>query len=136
MKIEYRVLVCGGRNYGWSENSNRQKVMDKNKIMELVNTLNKIKDSIETLNMTMVVIQGEAKGADEWAKKWANANGVSTIDFTPDWDTHGKKAGFIRNSDMLKQGKPNLVVAFSGGNGTKMMCEIAEKANVSVKRMW
>jgi hypothetical protein len=134
MKKEFKVLVCGGREFGWAENANRQRVMNQEEVKHLSDTLDQIKVSIETLEMTMVVIQGEAKGADSWGKKWAIVNDVPTLDFTPDWDTYGKKAGFIRNSAMLKEGNPDLVVAFRGGKGTDMMREISEKANVAVKK--
>jgi hypothetical protein len=36
-----------------------------------------------------------------------------------EWDELGKKAGPLRNQRMLDEGKPDLVVAFPGGGGTK-----------------
>jgi len=134
MQLDFKVLVCGGREYGWSTNSNRQKMPNVQEVDYLVMKLNTLKSAVDELGRNLVIIQGEARGADTLAKKWAELNGVETLDFHADWDTHGKKAGFIRNSDMLKEGKPDLVIAFKGGSGTKMMCEIAEKANVPVKR--
>jgi len=38
-----------------------------------------------------------------------------------EWDELGKKAGPLRNQRMLDEGKPDLVVAFPGGGGTKDM---------------
>jgi hypothetical protein len=42
------------------------------------------------------------------------------------------KAGPLRNYQMLEEGKPDLVVAFPGGGGTKDMVRRAVKAGVSV----
>ena len=44
----------------------------------------------------------------------------------------GKRAGPLRNQRMLDEGKPDLVVAFPGGGGTKDMVRRAVKAGVSV----
>ena len=49
-----------------------------------------------------------------------------------EWDELGKKAGPLRNQRMLEEGKPELVVAFPGGGGTKDMVRRAVKAGVSV----
>lgn len=38
----------------------------------------------------------------------------------------------MRNRDMLLEGKPDLIVAFPGGNGTKHMVTIAAKAGKDV----
>ncbi|MCH9665459.1 MAG: DUF2493 domain-containing protein [Gammaproteobacteria bacterium] len=47
-------------------------------------------------------------------------------------DWYNVKAGFNRNGLMLKNGKPDLVVAFEGGNGTADMMRIARSAGVKV----
>ena len=49
-----------------------------------------------------------------------------------EWDELGKKAGPLRNQRMLDEGKPNLVVAFPGGGGTKDMVRRAVKARVPI----
>jgi hypothetical protein len=41
-------------------------------------------------------------------------------------------AGGIRNQRMLDEEKPNLVVAFPGGNGTADMCRRANSAGLEV----
>src|SRR5262249_16770583 len=45
-----------------------------------------------------------------------------------EWDELGKKAGPLRNQRMLDEGKPDLVVAFPGGGGTKDMVRRAVQA--------
>lgn len=44
---------------------------------------------------------GDAKGADTIAREWAEYNDVPYRLHIADWDTHGKRAGYLRNQDML-----------------------------------
>ena len=53
-----------------------------------------------------------------------------------DWKKYGKKAGPLRNQQMLEEGKPDLVVAFPGGNGTADMVRRAKKANIEGDGDW
>lgn len=133
MKYDFKVIVCGGRDYGWKFNSNRQKIINKEEVEYLAKKLDILKFAVEELGRNLVIIQGEAQGADTWSKKWAEMNNIQTIDFPANWDEYGKKAGFIRNKQMLDEGKPDLVIAFKGGKGTAMMIDIAKKADVPVK---
>src|SRR5215475_12388663 len=49
-----------------------------------------------------------------------------------DWGQFGSGAGPIRNSKMLAEGKPEMVLAFPGGRGTANMVKQARSAGVSV----
>jgi hypothetical protein len=124
---ELRVLVCGGRNY-----SNIPKIYEILDILYEVSQQSK-NDSINLSENKIVLIQGGAKGADRIASMWAKDRNVEQEEYEADWTTYGKSAGFIRNSLMLKVGKPDMVIAFSGGVGTKMMIDIAKKAGVPVE---
>jgi hypothetical protein len=133
--LVFRVLVCGGRNYGWKTLSNGRKVPNQ----EEINTLNKKLDTLllacKELGRDLIVIHGAASGADSLAGEWAKSRQLIIEEYPADWNKHGKSAGYIRNALMLEKGAPDLVVAFPGGNGTKNMVEISEKANVPVKRI-
>lgn len=72
-----------------------------------------------------LIVPGGARGADSLCGTWATANGIPTQVFHPDWDTYGKRAGFLRNAEMLDTSKPDFVVAFPGGNGTANMVRYA-----------
>ena len=50
-----------------------------------------------------VVIHGGALGADKMAGEAAARHGHLVRAFFADWDTHGKKAGIIRNLAMLDE---------------------------------
>ncbi len=60
------------------------------------------------------VVSGGARGADTLAARWATERGVPLTELKPDWDKHGKAAGFLRNKDIVEAA--DMVLAF-WGNG-------------------
>lgn len=109
-----RVLVCGGRNYE-----------DGDKLSAVLNKLN-AEVGIDLL------IEGGARGADYLAHVWATMSDVPTERYEADWAAFGLFAGPMRNKVMLEEGKPDLVIAFPGGSGTRDMVRKARKAGVDV----
>ncbi len=119
-----RVLVCGGRAY-----SNEAKVFE---------TLN----IVHADRAITCIIHGDAGyideddtvfGADKLAGVWADRHwGVTTEVYPAQWDKYGRRAGYLRNREMLVVGKPDLVVAFPGKAGTAMMIRLAKEADISV----
>lgn len=77
------------------------------------------------------VIQGGAHGADKLAGQWASENWLDMQVVPADWDTHGKAAGFIRNTQMADL-NPDVVIAFPGGKGTEHMINIARERRIPV----
>lgn len=108
-----RVLVCGGRDF-------------KDRV-GLFATLDEVNAAAISC-----IIEGGARGADTFARQWAKERNVAFVEFRADWAKHGKLAGFVRNSQMLEMGKPDLVVAFPGGRGTANMVMKAKRAGVRV----
>jgi YspA, cpYpsA-related SLOG family len=82
------------------------------------------------------IIAGGAWGADYIASEWAREQPGVTLELHPaNWGEHGKAAGPIRNQQMLDEGKPNMVLAFSDHpttKGTADMIKRAKKAGVVV----
>lgn len=76
-----------------------------------------------------LVIHGGARGADSLCEHVAHELGIPTLCFKPDWDLHGKKAGVLRNQEMVDY-KPDLLLAFPGGVGTADMKRRCAKANI------
>ena len=109
-----RVLVCGGRNY--SDHARVRAVLSK----------------LHDANGIEVLIEGGANGADRLARQWADAFGVSVETYEADWENQGSFAGPARNTRMLNEGQPDLVVAFPGGRGTADMVRKACRAGVEV----
>lgn len=113
-----RLAVTGGRAY-----SDRARVEE---------TLNRI----HAATPLDVLIHGDASGADSLARDWAIRNGVRHDPYPAAWDDidaipcrvkwRGRKpynalAGLNRNTRMILQGCPHLVVVFSGNTGTQHM---------------
>ena len=109
-----RLLVCGGRNWA-------------NKIRTYA-----VLGNLYRERGIDVVIEGDARGADRMAGDWARKNGIDNLKFPARWEEHGAEAGPIRNRQMLKEGNPNLVLAFPGGRGTAHMVKIAREAGIEV----
>jgi predicted Rossmann fold nucleotide-binding protein DprA/Smf involved in DNA uptake len=80
-----------------------------------------------------LVISGGAKGADSLAEEWAGFNGINTEIYLPDWDKHGKRAGFIRNIEII--GACDAVIAFWDGEskGTAHSIQLAKETGKPVK---
>ena len=107
-----RILVCGGRDYD-----------DE---IVLYATLDVIHENRPVTRL----IHGAARGADSLAAAWAKSRGVPTLAFPAHWWRDGRAAGFLRNARMLRDGRPELVVAFPGGKGTAHMVGLARDAGV------
>lgn len=108
-----RVLVCGGRDF-W----------DRDVVYQVMGKLHAAKP-------IGLLIHGNARGADALGKIWAVREGVSHHPCPAQWSKHGKRAGPIRNQNMLGL-SPDLVVAFPGGAGTRDMVKRAKAAGVRV----
>jgi hypothetical protein len=106
-----KVLVCGGRDY--------------NDYDQVVSVLNDVKG-------ITLIIQGDARGADTLGKRYGLDNGIPVDCYPALWNQYGKRAGYLRNQQMLDDGQPDLVVAFPGGRGTAMMIRIAEEQGFDV----
>lgn len=126
-----RVLVCGGRDFA-DKNLNEYRFVHLvlNILCDLAS--NEYNPFDNWLPTDIVIIEGGARGADRAASDYAVVNFCQHLQFPADWATHGKRAGYIRNKQMLDEGKPDLVIAFPGGKGTAMMVDIAIKAGVKV----
>jgi hypothetical protein len=87
-------------------------------------------DRLHAEHQFVVLIEGDARGADRIAGEGADLRGVEHVKFPADWEKLGRKAGPIRNEQMLRAGKADLVVAFPGARGTAHMVRIAREAGV------
>lgn len=154
-----RILVCGGRDFGrLPESAPPYEIspgvycrIDKNHPDYLarkaeydfgITTLYGLCDKYNlwfpadeygnTLPDNITIIHGGATGVNTIADEWAVVNWTGLEAYRADWDKYGKAAGPIRNKQMLTEGRPDLVVAFSGGRGTAGMIKLAKEAGVEV----
>jgi len=81
-----------------------------------------------------IVVEGEAKGADTLARVAAESMNIFVKKYPADWSSYALAAGPIRNSQMLIEGKPEVVVGFHNNikfsKGTKHMLGISSKAGI------
>ena len=108
-----RVLVCGSRD--WTDET-------------------RIFQQLLLLPPGTEIITGGARGADHLAAGLARGLGFGVKVFFPDWKTHGRSAGFVRNIAMLDE-NPDLVIAFWDGQsrGTAHTIREAEKRGIPVQ---
>jgi hypothetical protein len=87
----------------------------------------------EYLGKVWVVVSGGADGADSLGEKWAEENNIKTCIYLPDWDTHGKYAGFIRNKDIVEDS--DIIIAFWDGmsRGSEHSINLAKKMDKEVR---
>lgn len=109
-----RVIVCGGRNY-----------YDKRHIRRFL-------DEFHAKTPITVLIQGGALGVDFLAKHWGNINSIRVEEYAMDIKANTNNAGHVRNLEMIIKGKPDLVIAFPGGKGTRNMIRQARENNIPV----
>lgn len=109
-----RVLVTGGRNYH-----------DRDRVFEVL-------DKLHAEAGVDYLCEGGAHGADMYGRQWAYKENIPQDTFEADWEHQGSFAGPMRNTRMLNEGKPDLVIAFPGGRGTADMVKKARRAGVQV----
>ena len=78
------------------------------------------------------VVSGGAKGADTLAAKYAKERGARLVELRPDWKTHGKKAGILRNTDIVKAAECVVAFPLNDSIGTWDTVEKAKKFGVPV----
>lgn len=112
-----KVLVCGSRD--WT---------DPTLIGQRLSALPGEHEEI-------VVLHGAARGADTVAGMIASDFfGFTVRAFPADWAAHGKKAGILRNLQMLDE-RPDLVIAFQidGSRGTQHTIDEARRRGIPVE---
>lgn len=89
---------------------------------------------MRNLPLDSVIITGGARGADEIAAQAADYFGLSSVVIHAKWDKHGKRAGYLRNIEMLDM-NPRLVIAFQreGSRGTQHTIDEARKRGIETE---
>lgn len=117
-----RILCCGDRE--WKDKKKIRRVLQSIKLCLLVLYDKDIS----------CIIEGECKGADLLSRSAGEELGIEIISFPANWNKFGNAAGPIRNTQMLKEGKPDFVIAFhsniSSSKGTRNMLNQAESKGI------
>lgn len=102
-----RLAIIGSRSF------NDTKLLNE--------TLKPYKDQIT------LVVSGGAKGADQLGEYWARLHKIETLIFLPDWQLHGKKAGFIRNKQIIDNADCAIAFWDYRSPGTRHAIKLCEK---------
>lgn len=119
-----RVLITGSRTW-----SHRQFIWEQ--FREMLRRYD-----VDPHDIT--IISGACpKGADIICESVAEAYGMTIERHPADWGRYGKRAGFIRNDEMV-QTQADLCLAFIRDNsaGATMCADLAEKAGILTVRFY
>lgn len=111
----FKVIIAGGRDFND------------------YNSLNKYCSFILKNKKNVVIISGQANGADNFGEKFALEKNHNLVLFPANWDLYGKSAGYIRNEQMAKYS--NALIAFwnKKSKGTKHMIDLAKKNKLDIR---
>ena len=107
-----KVAIIGSRSFNDFDRFNEE--------------MKKIKFKVST------VISGGATGADSLAEAWANTNGIVTEVYLPNWAKFGKRAGFIRNQDIISNSEACIAFWDGKSKGTLHSIELAKNKNIPI----
>ena len=116
-----KIAIVGSRNFSCP-----------NFVKEKVNNLC---ENLGRMEKPLTIISGGAKGVDSWAeeiaKNWEGL-GVEVKVFSADWDKYGKRAGAIRNQQIVDE-STNVLAFWDGkSKGTKITIDMAVKSGKPV----
>lgn len=84
----------------------------------------------------MLIDGGSGRGADLIAREWVRrTGGVAKRTIFAKWRTYGNDAGAIRNERILRNGRPDVVVACRGGKWTADLVRRAAAAGIEIVRV-
>lgn len=119
--MSYRILITGSRDW-----TNYQAVYDA---VAYVSDYAIQKEGVSPEDV--ILVSGTAKGADRMSEEAAEALGITIERHPADWDRYGKRAGFVRNAEMVNAGA-DVCLAFirNGSKGATMTRDLALKAGI------
>lgn len=126
-----RSLVTGSRNW-------RDRAMVFDALAAMI-TRAGILPPVDGLEDVTLVHGDCPTGADAMADaigiEWQSRYGLNIERHPADWETYGKRAGFVRNAEMVNLGA-GVCLAFiaNGSRGASMTADLADRAGVPVFR--
>ena len=89
---------------------------------------------------SVTIVSGNCPtGGDHLAEQVAKNNRLMLELHPADWEKYGKRAGFIRNAEMIDL-QPDVVLAFkkrgAGNKGTQMTIDLARRKGIEVREYW
>lgn len=72
------------------------------------------------------IVSGGARGVDRLGERYGKDYGMPVKQFLPDWDKHGKRAGFLRNEEMANYADGLIAIWDGESRGTAHMIKTME----------
>jgi hypothetical protein len=93
-----------------------------------------IRTRLRKLPRGTIIMHGGSRGADVIAGAHALSLGVVVVEYPANWHALGRRAGYVRNLQMLDQ-LPDLVLAFQmhRSRGTQHVIDEARKRGIPVE---
>jgi len=115
-----KIIIAGSRN-----------ITDKYRINQAI--FNGIKKliSIDKIN-EVEIISGCARGVDEEGEHWARSLGLKVLHFPADWDKFGKRAGFLRNKEMIDVADGLIAIWDGESKGTQHTINLAKDKGIPI----
>lgn len=120
---EVRAIIAGGRDF--TDGTLLERTADK-----ILNPLAK--------EYKITIVSGKAKGADTKGEQYGRKRGYHIAEYPADWNTHGKRAGYLRNKEMAVFASADdaygILIAFWDGvsRGTKLMIDLAKEYGLEI----
>lgn len=99
-----------------------------------INDLRLLEKAIEASGISISeVVCGGARGVDDLGRKWAgNGNSIPVIMFPAQWGLYGKRAGYLRNTQMAHYAEALIALWDGKSKGTKHMIKEAKHLKLQV----
>ncbi|ROM94306.1 DUF2493 domain-containing protein [Pseudomonas brassicacearum] len=112
-----RVLICAGRYYADTR------------------TCRRVLEAFQCLHEVRVLIHGGNQFLGGEIEDWARELGANIVRYPANWQLHGKLAERLRNSFMLQDSRPDIVIALPGGEDTEELVAQARAAGIQTLQM-
>lgn len=111
----FRVIIAGSRSFNDYE------------------YLKKYMDFLLQNKKEVVILCGEARGADALGKRYAQERGFPVQSFPADWQRFGRAAGPLRNRQMAACADACVVFWVGGSAGSASMVAEARRAGLALR---
>lgn len=115
---EFKLIVAGGRDY--ADYARLCATLDAGRAGPLC-------------SYTVAIVCGMARGADALGRRYALEHGLRVYEFPADWNTLGKRAGYVRNEQMAAAADGLLAFWDGQSRGTANMIESMRHRGKPVK---
>ncbi|KQN63869.1 MULTISPECIES: DUF2493 domain-containing protein [Rahnella] len=112
-----RVLICAGRFYAD------------------IHTVERVLELYAHSQHIRVLIHGGHQSLGAMIERWARDADVHVVRYPANWALHGKYAEIRRNLFMIEDSRPDIILAFSGGEDTAECIKLARQAGIKVMEM-